>query len=478
METYKDCDDVVFQSFLVAGKFPALMAYVDGLTNTEELDENVLRSLMSIDPKEAEEWIQADEHQERFIPISSSGPVNNWQDGLLHLSGGHALLLVQDKGFFLSVTRFETRQIVEPETEPVIRGPKDGFIESMRINTALLRRKIRTPRLKMKTLQIGRLTATSVTIVYIQDLADPKVIQTVWDRLQQIDIDGVLESSYLEEFIEDHPYSPFPQVKPSERVDVVASSLLQGRIAIVTDNTPVVLTLPITLPSLLQSPEDYYERYTFSTAVRWLRIALFICSITLPSLYISIMTFHQEMIPTQLLNSIASAREAIPFPTLIEVLIMEAAFESLREAGIRLPKQVGFAVTIVGALVIGEAAVSAGIISSPIVIVVAFTGIASFTVPRFAAGLPIRLLRFPLTVISGIFGLVGMMIGLIVLCIHLCSIKSFGVNYMSPFAPIRTGDFKDVIVRAPWWKMNQRPSTVHGNPNRQPVSKPSADRKE
>ena len=308
----------------------------------------------------------------------------------------------------------------------------------------------------MQSIIVGRYTQTEIIIAYIKGLADKTLIEEVTNRLQRIDIDGVLESGYIEEMIEDNPFSPFPQLINTERVDVAAAGLLEGRVVILIDGTPDVLVAPITLYSLLQSAEDYYQRFMISTTIRWMRYFFLVISLLLPSLYVALITYHQEMVPTALLISMARSREEIPFPALVEALIMEIFFEVLREAGIRLPKQVGSAVSMVGALVIGDAAVAAGIISAPIVIVVAITGIASFMIPRYSAGIAIRMLRFPMIFLAGTMGLLGIILGVISIVVHLCSLRSFGISY-HPIAPINGRELKDVLIRAPWWKLNTRP---------------------
>jgi len=252
----------------------------------------------------------------------------------------------------------------------------------------------------------------------------------------------------------------FPQIVHTERPDRVAAGLLQGRVAILTDGTPFVLLVPGEFVTFLTSPEDYYERYMLGTFIRWVRMAAFIISLVLPSLYIAITTFHSEMIPTRLLISITSYRQGLPFPTLAEALAMEFTFEILREAGVRLPRSIGQAVSIVGALVIGQSAVQAGIVSPLMVIIVAFTGIASFSFPSYNLGITIRLLRFPLMLLAGLLGLFGVMFGIIMITIHMASIRSLGVPYLASVAPVHLSDLKDVLVRAPWWAMDERPAEV------------------
>jgi spore germination protein KA len=306
-------------------------------------------------------------------------------------------------------------------------------------------------------MKIGTYTRTNVSIAYIDGLADKTLIEEITTRLERIKIDGILESEYIEEMIEDNPYSPFPQIMTTERPDVACSCLLEGRAVILVEGTPFTLIAPISFFSLIQSQEDYAQRFMAGTFIRWLRFFFMGLSLLLPSLYVAILTFHHEAVPTALLLSSAASREAVPFPAIVEALAMEITFEALREAGVRLPKQVGSAVSIVGALVIGQASVQAGLVSAPMVIVVAITGIASFMMPRYIAGIAFRMLRFPMMLLAGTLGLLGIMMGIIAIVIHLCSLRSFGVPYLTPLAPLKGQELKDVLWRAPWWKMDTRP---------------------
>ncbi|EJW15184.1 GerA spore germination protein [Paenibacillus alvei DSM 29] len=293
--------------------------------------------------------------------------------------------------------------------------------------------------------------------MYIEGIVEDSILDEVRKRVSRIEIDAVLDSGFIEEFIEDAPFSPFPTVQNTERPDVVLSSLLEGKIGIIVNGSPFVLIVPMTFWSALQAAEDYYEHFIYSTAIRWLRFTLLFISILLPSLYVAATTFHPELVPAELLLSIAAAREGVPFPAVVEALLMEFMFEALREAGIRLPKPIGSAVSMVGALVIGESAVNAGIVAAPLVIVVAFTGIASFSIPRYNVGLAFRLVRFPLLILAGALGLYGIGLGLIVLLIHLVNLRSFGVPYLTPVSPEIPGNSKDIFIRAPRWAMRDRP---------------------
>jgi hypothetical protein len=264
----------------------------------------------------------------------------------------------------------------------------------------------------------------------------------------------------------------------TERVDVVTYSLLEGRVAIIVDGSPTVLIAPMSFFALLQAPEDYHQRSMIATVIRWMRYLFVGMSLLLPSLYVAVLTFHQEMLPTALLLSVAASREEIPFPALVEALMMEVTFEALREAGIRLPKQVGSAVSIVGALVIGQAAISAGLVSSPMVMVVALTGISSFLIPRFAAGISLRMLRFPMIFLAGTLGLLGIMLGIIGIVVHVCSLRSFGVPYLQPIAPMKVSGLLDTLVRAPVWAMDVRVHLTgeYNEYNQSPGLKPGSEK--
>ncbi|MFT8320677.1 MAG: spore germination protein [Bacillus sp. (in: firmicutes)] len=456
--------DIVFHPFAMANEIKAVVIYVEGLVNIDLLEEHVLTPSLI---KNAEQQQSLEERVQEALPIAKKKKVNAIQACVDNIFIGNPVLLVNglDKGYALGLASWEQRSIEEPSGENVVRGPREGFIETLGVNLSLIRRKIKSPLLKTESMKIGKYTSTNIAIAYIKGIAEEGLIEEVKSRLNQIELDSVLESGYIEELIEDNPYSPFPQILNTERPDVVASHLLEGRVAILVDGTPFVLIAPISFFSLLQSSEDYYQRFLISSFIRILRFVFMVMSLLFPSLYIAVVTYHQEMIPTNLLISIAAARESVPFPAFVEALIMEVTFEALREAGVRLPKQIGSAISIVGALVIGQAAVQAGLVSAPMVIVVAVTGIASFMIPYYSQGISLRMLRFPIMVLASTLGLLGIMLGVISIIIHLCALRSFGIPYLTPLAPLKGKELKDSIIRAPWWKMNTRPHLT-GNYNK------------
>ncbi|RRJ63946.1 spore germination protein [Paenibacillus oralis] len=452
-----EADDVMFRSFRVGGELAAQLVYIPDMSDRLEIDNNVLKPLMVMTDAEPRDLSSI---KNRVLPVGSIEEIADAHECVRQLIKGYPLLLLEDsdRALLLKIAKWDKRSVEEPQTEPSLRGPREGFTESISTNLSLLRRKVQSVKLKLKSFRFGRNTETEVYLAYLEGIAKPALIREVENRLKRIDMDSLLETGYIEELTEDDPYSPFPQQQFTERVDIAAAGLLEGRIVIMVDGTPDVLIVPVTLVTLLQAADDYYNRSLYSSLLRVLRYCTLIISLTLPAVYVALLTFHQEMVPSKLLMSIASSREEIPFPTIVEVLMMQLAFEVLREAGLRLPRQIGSAVTIVGALVVGEAAVSAGLVSAPIVIIIAFTGIAGFTAPHYSLEFSVRLLRLLLILAGGTLGILGVMYGLIAIAIHLCTLRSYGVPYLSPIAPFVASDIKDAVIRVPWWKMLIRPS--------------------
>ncbi|WP_407925742.1 spore germination protein [Chengkuizengella marina] len=449
------------------GSYQVAFIYTDGLVDREIIN-NLLETLMinlrkDDDQNSMEKSSTILEYLENYgITIGGITGVNNFETAFDAILSGDTLLLIDgySEGYYLATTGWEDRGVTEATSQTVVRGPHDSFTETLRTNTALIRRRIKNPNLWLETKQIGKRTRTDVAIMYIKDIAEDKVVQEVRNRLEQIDIDAILESGFIEELIQDETFTPFPTIYNSERPDVITAGLLEGRIAIFVDGTPYVLLVPALFIQFFQSPEDYYSRADIASAIRILRFFCFFITLLFPALYIGITTFHQEMIPTQLLISLAAQREGIPFPSFVEALIMEITFEILREAGIRMPRAVGQAVSIVGALVIGQAAVEAGIISGVMVIIVAMTAIASFVLPTYNMAISVRLLRFIFMILAATFGLFGIIVGLIALVLHLSSLKSFGVPYMAPMAPYNAQNQKDSLIRFPIWGLIQRPHLI------------------
>ena len=402
---------------------------------------------------------------DRSIAVGKIRPAETIQELGYAVLEGSSVILVEGslKAIIIDTTGGESRSVEEPTSQTVVRGPKEGFTENLRTNTALMRRIIKSPKLRFDYKVIGRETRTNVAIVYLQGIAQDDVVQEVHRRIDQIEIDAILESGYIEEFIQDKAFTPFPLIQNTERPDTACASILEGQVVIMVSGTPFVLIAPATFVKFFQSSEDYYQRYDISTFLRLIRVISFFISMLLPSLYIAITTFHQEMLPTPLLISLAAQREGVPFPALVEAFLMEITFEILREAGVRMPRIIGPAISIVGALVLGQAAVQAGLVSAAMVIVVSFTAIASFVIPAVNMGVAARLIRFALMILGGSFGLFGIMSGLMVLLAHMSGLRSFGKPYLLPFSPLIISNLKDAFIRVPWWAMRKRPIGMSSN---------------
>ncbi|WP_219834159.1 spore germination protein [Paenibacillus sp. R14(2021)] len=458
-----DSDDLIVKKFRCLQAWHAVAIYIDGLVDTQLLHNSILKSLLlkqefgELDPLTDDDRL---EYLQQYILIAAhSGTFCTYKELYDRLLTGHAVLILEDEGegLWIDVAGLKERSVGEPQSHAVVRGPMEGFAENIRTNTALIRRRIRDPSLWIESKQIGKVTHTSVAVMYIKGIADEGVLEELRSRLDRIDIDGILESGYIEEEIQDKVRTPFPTIYNSERPDTIAAGLLEGRIAIVVDGTPFVLLIPALFVQFFQSPDDYYQRADISTLIRLLRYLAFFIALLAPAMYIAISTFHLEMLPTNLIISIAAQREGVPFPAFIEALLMELTYEILREAGVRIPRTIGQAVSIVGTLVIGQAAVAAGVVSAAMVIVVSITAISSYVIPENGLSRAVRMLRFCIMFLAASFGLLGIWLGLMAVLLHLTTLRSFGVPYMSPFGPFVAADVKDSIFRLPWNRMKTRP---------------------
>ncbi|MGJ7913507.1 spore germination protein [Neobacillus sp. LXY-1] len=429
----------------------AVLIYLAGLTNTDSVHEHILRPLIYD--------VEDKKNPNLAVSIGHVGSINHWtelENGILQ---GKSALLVEGRSdaMIFDTQGWPQRAIEDPQLEASLKGAHQGFGETSSKNIALVRRYISNRELKIKEMTVGRRSKSKVSILYLEDVAHPEVLRELEDRIRQLDIDAILNAGELEEFIEDNSFSPFPQLISTERPDAAASHILQGRFIVIVDGSPAALVAPVTLISFFHNVDDYGSRFLTANFIRLMRLLAFFVAIFFPALYISLISFNYELIPIKLLLNIGKYRAEVPFPPLIEALIMEIALEMLREAGIRLPAPIGQTVGIVGAIVIGQAAVQAGIVSNMMIIVVASTAIASFIIPNYDMSSAIRLLRFPMMFLASLFGIVGIVIGLIILIGHLISLESLGIPYSSPFTPIYLSDWKDSFLRVPLWKMSRRP---------------------
>ncbi|MFC7063348.1 spore germination protein [Halobacillus seohaensis] len=438
--------------------------HIEGLSDTKMINENIMKNLqIRIDEVEKTstyfETELLDKLYLQFISISNVEKGKTMDDVSFAILSGDTVLFVNgiDQALVISTKGWDSRSIEEPITEALIRGPREGFTEDLRTNTMLIRRQLRDSNLRFKSHQIGRRSKKNLTVTYIEGIIHPDLVKEVNRRLDTIDIDDAPESGYIEQWIEDNFLSPFPQLQNTERPDKVSAALTEGKFAILLDGTPFALIAPINFGAMMHSPEDYYERWMIGTLIRFLRYFAAFIAVFLPALYIALVTYHPGLLPTKLAFSIASTREGLPFPAVIEAFLMEITMELLREAGIRLPKPIGQTIGIVGGLVIGEAAVSAGIVSPVMVIIVAITAIASFTFPSYSFAISIRMLRFSFMMAAAFFGLYGIILVYIMVNIHIVNLKSFGIPYSTPFSPGFKTDWKDLILRAPITMLKRRP---------------------
>lgn len=401
---------------------------IEGLTETKFLAENVIRSLQKSENMREDHLIQ--DLSTRVLEVNNAS-VATYPEIENALLIGKSVLLVEGRPVALTLETKKTiqRNVEEPASETLVRGPRIGFIEELRSNTAIIRQRANDPNLIIKELTLGERNKKKVAVVFIKGLTDEELINDVLSRLGSIKIDDLQESGYIEQLIEDNPYSIFPQVQSTERPDRVIAALLEGRISILLDGTPYALIVPVTLNLIFQTPEDYYQRWIPSSLLRILRYIAAAMTIFLPGLYISLASFHPGLLPTKMAVAMAAGRENIPFPPIIEALIMEVTIELLREAGLRLPRPIGQTIGLVGGVIIGQAAVQANIVSAVMVIIVSVTAIASFTIPHYDFGLPLRIIRFGSMFCAACLGLFGLMMFLLILG-HMFQLKSFGYNFL------------------------------------------------
>ncbi|WP_147532776.1 spore germination protein [Bacillus marasmi] len=471
--TFEKSKDVIIREFKIGqeNKLNAAIIYTDGLADSNMIQHFILDPLMNepFDEVLANHTLESNNILRWFekskLTIGDIKEIPDFHELNNAVLTGNTVIIIDGNKMAISASTlgWEDRGVTEPASQTVVRGPREGFSENFRTNTALIRRKINDANLLCEQKKIGKVTKTNVAVMYIKGIVTDSIVEEVHRRLDRIDIDGILESGYIEELIQDETYTPFPTIYNTERPDVVAGCLLEGRVAIVVDGTPFVLIVPSLFIQSFQVAEDYYQRADIATLLRILRITCFLIALIGPSFYIAVTTYHQEMLPTPLLISLAAQREGVPFPAFVEAIMMEVTFEILREAGIRMPRAVGQAVSIVGALVLGQAAVEAGIVSASMVIVVSITAIANFVFPAYNMAISVRMLRFGMMGLAASFGLYGITLGLLALLLHLNSLRSFGIPYMSPFGPFILEDQRDTLLRFPHWKMLSRPRLINQN---------------
>ncbi len=457
-EIFDHCGDLVEREIRIGKQGPrALLVYFDALIHYQELEEGVTKPLQASQLPQS--GVTLDWLMQEAIPNTRILIYDRWVDVAGEITKGLTALLIdgQDQALLLFAMENIHRPVMMPQTESVARGSLDAFNENGRINIALLRKRLHTTRLAVEKVDVGEVSKTKISIVYLKGYVYDGLVEEIKTRLQRIRIDGVIDSGQIEELIQDAPYSPVSGIGVSERPDRVVSALLQGKAALLFDGTPFSLIVPTTLATDMQSPEDYYNRYWFASFIRMVRWGSLLISILAPAFYVAITTFHQDLIPTPFLITILASRDGVPFPGMVEALIMVLAFEILQEAGIRLPKPFGQTIGVVGAILIGQIAVTAGLVTPAVVVAIALTAIASYTLSSLNLSTGVRILRLLFIVAAGFLGLFGVMAVFTMATFQLCALRSFGVPYLAPFAPLSLGDLKDTFIRAPIWAMRMRP---------------------
>lgn len=460
--------DIVLKEIEITFKGKAYKAFIiffDSFTNSTFINQNLLTPLMLLSSIDIKSHINTVSEfvEKRLISYNQVEKTNNFPDAINMINFGGCAVFIDTiaEAFLCDVKGWEHRTVGRPNTEMVIRGPQEGFVEVLRINTALLRKILMDEDLIIENVYVGERSRTPCAICYINSLANDRLVEEVRRRVSSVKIDYLFDSGELEQLIEDNTYLPNPTILSSERPDRTAFFLSQGRVVILVHGSPFALIIPIVHNDLIETAEDFHIRFPYVNLLKFIRFLSLFLALLLPGLYIAITNYHQEMIPTDLLLSIEVSREKVPFPTILEILIMEISFELIREAGIRIPAPIGPTLGIIGALILGEAAVSASIVSPILIIIVAVTGIGSFAVPNFSLAFGFRILRFMYIILGAIAGFFGITFGLFVHGIVFAAEKSFGVPFIAPFAPKTSHAFFKNFIRMPIWKQDKRPDFIN-----------------
>ncbi len=450
-DKFKDWGDIVKREFNIGSDYntKAYIVYIDDMASREVVEDNIIKNLLiylRIPDNSTNDFI------ENGVTTADIIKTNDIDSAILEVMCGNTIVLIENSEDILIISSkgFPKRGVDKPETEIVIQGPQEAFAESIRTNTVLIRRRIRDTNLKCKQLKIGSKSQSDIALMYLDNVVDKNILEEAEKRLERVDTDVILDSGYLEQYIEDSTFSPFPQMQLTERPDKAAAEICEGRIAIIVDNSPFVILIPTVLASFYQSAEDYYQRWEIMSILRIIRYIAGFAAFTLPALYIAVVLYSPEIIPTPLALKLAADRELIPFSTVVEVVMMEIIFEALREAGTRMPSVLGGTLGIVGGIIIGQAAVDAGLISPFVVIIIALTGVCSFAIPNVALVSTYRLLKYVMIFLAAAFGIIGFIIGIFGIIVHICGLRSFGVGYCEPFVGIkRQSVAEDTIIRFP-----------------------------
>jgi len=445
LDSFNDCIDLIHRTL---PDIHVHLVYFDHLVGSDALYRDIINPLTQAKEYELQSLFKKSQYQLTTDSIAVIQGILNGQVAIFH----------KENVYLLDAYKPEARSIDQSETESVITGPHDAFVELATSNISLIRRRVKSSRLKVLKLAVGEVTKTDLYILYIDGIANMDYVRDLIKRIELIEVDAILDGHMLIQYIDDSPNSIFPLFSVSERTDTAVSKLAGGKIIGILDGSPSVFSAPSSFFEFLASPDDYYQRWLLGTATRLLRFAALVITLTFTALYVSVTTFHYEMIPEDLLLTLTESRSRVPFPPLYEALLMEVTIELLREAGARLPSKIGQTIGIVGGIVIGQAAVQAGLTSNVLIIAVASSAIASFVIPSYVMSASIRLIRFGLIILAGTLGDLGIAMGIAYIIIHLSGLTSLNTSYITPIAPSYFKDWRDVFIRAPFWAMRDRPS--------------------
>ena len=458
-----DDNTVIFRRFenINDSRIRGCVIFTEVLVNNIVIDQNVVKPLLTFNPDGfpnganlssllAKRVVSTDEVKTKDTPYDAVNAI---------LIGDTVVLIDTCRACVVANSKkYSIRSIGIPETEDAVNGPKEGFTELIVTNIGLIRRKVKNPKLKFRFFEVGKVSRTRVCLCYIEGLVEERITEEMIARLSKFQIDSILDVSYVEELVSDHPTSPFETMGKTERPDVVAAKLFEGRCALLVDGTPFALTAPFLFLENFQANEDYYENFYFASFVRILRFFAFFVAVSLPAIYVALISYHKEMLPRKLLVSIAASRSGVPFPAAVEMFILLVLFDLLREAGVRLPKAIGVTVSTVGAIVLGQSIVSANIVSTEMIIIVAICEIASFLTPKLES--VTELLRLGFLVLASMLGIYGYALGALSLCVYVSSLSSFGVQFTSYIIPRSSQGAKDGYIRSPWRRMKTRPYAI------------------
>lgn len=451
-EVFSECIDLKTReiSLFNSKQHKAMLVYLSEFSQPQAIDKIIISKFnseidMDIELKDMEETIKY------MLGIEDENVYEDFNKCIKALINGKIVIFVDSlcKGFVIDLKEIKTRGIEEPNTEGAIRGPREGFVEDINTNISLIRRIIKNENLKIEKTVVGKESNSDIVICYIKNIADERIVDEVKARIKNININLVLDSNNVLEAIEDDKWGIMPTIFRTERPDVAASKILEGKVVIIVDGSPNIMSVPALFVEFMQAADDYYIKYFSASLNRLFRYLAFAITVMLPSIYVALLDFHQELLPTKLAISVIKSRAGVPFPAPVECFIMLFAYDIMREAGLRIPKSLGQTVSIVGALIIGEAAVRAGLVGAPMIIVVAFTGTSLFTIPSPELSMVINLVKYFFLILSTAFGIIGLTNGIIFLLMYMISIRSFGIPYMYPIAPLCLKRNKDSFIRFP-----------------------------